>query len=348
MEIKAEITGIKYTPLLCRVLEEVPIKNFSDILSKKANFILRIDKTNKIAISWWVSPKRTRSYPYARVYDTLNFSGKKVTIIPIFKDEGKEGDRDFLQWDTISLMSLLGVYVIISYYIEAEPSKRYANKITNQKFDITQIKKEINKLLNYQSDALHWNLEQIDNAGKLGKKALLSYKKLSKKLNITMRSEDAAKKKIDILQQNKEIFRKASRDLAQKAQIRESKIVQPKEFLSGEKAILTIKNYLGGFYYFTADEARIKCNKIFLIEGKHSCHSLLPSLEDIKDGLIKMVLFTNLKNVTIDNKTYKPMPTLKLSSSKGFKYKKLNSRQKEIVNLLKKEAKINNFIIEYS
>ena len=68
---------------------------------------------NEFAVSWWVSPKRTRSYPYARVYDTLGFSGKKATIIPIIKDEGKDGDRDFLQWDTISLMSLLGVYVIV-------------------------------------------------------------------------------------------------------------------------------------------------------------------------------------------------------------------------------------------
>jgi hypothetical protein len=28
--------------------------------------------------------------------------------------KGKDGDRDFLQWDTISLMSLLGIYVIIA------------------------------------------------------------------------------------------------------------------------------------------------------------------------------------------------------------------------------------------
>ncbi len=74
------------------------------------------------------------------------------------KDEGKEGDRDFLQWDTISLMSLLGVYTIISYYNCAEKSSRYRNKITNQRFDIEHLKKEISKLLSYQSDALHWNL----------------------------------------------------------------------------------------------------------------------------------------------------------------------------------------------
>jgi hypothetical protein len=85
------------------------IEEFDKALSESGSFILEIDKENRIAVSRWVSPKRTRSYPYARIYDTLSFSGRKVTIIPIIKDEGKDGDRDFLPWDTISLMSLLGV-----------------------------------------------------------------------------------------------------------------------------------------------------------------------------------------------------------------------------------------------
>ena len=115
MDIFARITGVKYTPLLCSKLKSFSHEDFDATLSEKATFILQIDPTKQIALSSWVSPKRTRSYPYSRVYDTLSFSGKKATIIPILKDEGKQGDRDFLQWDTISLMSLLGVYVIISW-----------------------------------------------------------------------------------------------------------------------------------------------------------------------------------------------------------------------------------------
>ncbi len=117
MDIYAEITGLKYTPFLCSKLNVFDITEIEKALSTSATFILKINEENKIVVSWWVSPKRTRSYPYARVYDSLAFSGKRVTIIPIFKDEGKDGDRDFLQWDTVSLMSLLGVYVVISYYI---------------------------------------------------------------------------------------------------------------------------------------------------------------------------------------------------------------------------------------
>src|SRR3990167_3862298 len=48
--------------------------------------------TNRIAFSKWVTPKRTRSYPFARIYDTYHHGGKVVTIIPVIKDEGA-GDR---------------------------------------------------------------------------------------------------------------------------------------------------------------------------------------------------------------------------------------------------------------
>ena len=123
--ITAKIKGIKYTPFLCRKLNTFNFNELDKALSKDATFILKIDDKNQIALSWWVSAKRTRSYPYARVYDSLSFAGKKVTIIPIVKDEGIDGDRDFLQWDTVSLMSLLGVYVIIAYYNDAIQSLRY-------------------------------------------------------------------------------------------------------------------------------------------------------------------------------------------------------------------------------
>lgn len=139
MNLFAEIEGINYTPFLCRRLREYPLLKLEEALRKDSVFILNMDKNHKVAISWWVSPKRTRSYPYARVYDSLAFQGKRVTVIPVLKDEGKEGDRDFLQWDTISLMSLLGVYVIISYYKDAQRNPRFKNKITNQRFDIKHV-----------------------------------------------------------------------------------------------------------------------------------------------------------------------------------------------------------------
>jgi hypothetical protein len=112
MEITAEITGIEYKPFLTQNLQEIPLAHFN-INSAPPSFLLA-DGQRKIAVSKWVSPKRTRSYPYERVYNTLTIP-KRVTVIPVVKDEGAAGDRDFLQWDTISLMSLLEVFVIPAY-----------------------------------------------------------------------------------------------------------------------------------------------------------------------------------------------------------------------------------------
>lgn len=290
-----------------------------------------------------MSAKRTRSYPYTRIYDSLSFAGKKVTIIPIVKDEGEEGDRDFLQWDTVSLMSLLGTYVIVAYYKDAVPSSRYKNKITEQRFDIDFIKNELNKLLSYQSDALHWNLSQIDRVGEIEQRALESYDRISKRLKIKMHSRTSAEERIQQLLKGKDVFMKLSRELAQKAQKRESITIQPKEKLIGEKATLTIKNYLGGYYYFTADEIEINGEDISLIEGKHTETSDLPSLTDIKDGLLKMILFTNLEEVRIGDKDYRKIPILKLTTGRGFKLESLDNSTKDTISLLKKEAETNGF-----
>ena len=123
MDLSAKITGIKYKPFLCAKLKTYAFRDLGNALAKNAVFILDVDKENKVAMGWWVSAKRTRSYPYARVYNTLNFSGKKITIIPVVKDEGKQGDRDFLQWDTVSLMSLLGVYRRTKHALPAQNHK---------------------------------------------------------------------------------------------------------------------------------------------------------------------------------------------------------------------------------
>lgn len=343
MDVSAKITGITYSPFLCRELNTFPIEQLNVALSTDGTFILNVGKKGQIVLSWWVTPKRTRSYPYARVYDSLGYQGKKVTVIPFVKDEGKEGDRDFLQWDTISLMSLLGVYTIVSYYSNAEKSSRYRHKITNQRFDLIHLQEEINNILCYQSDALHWNLAQIEKVGAIGQKALNSYEKISKELGVEMHSKESARKRVDELLKGKEIFMTLSRNLARKAQNIESITVQPKERLSGIKVTLTIKNYLGGYYFFTCDEINIKKESIYLIEGKHSKQSPIPSLEDIKDGLIKMILFTNLKEVKIGSTEYAPIPVLKLTSATKFSKEILRESQVNNLQVLKKEAKENGF-----
>ncbi len=70
-------------------------------------------------------------------------------------------------------------------------------------------------------------------------------------------------------------------------------------------------------------------------------------MEDIKDGLLKMILFTNLEDVKINNKDYNPVAVLKLTVENHFDENNLSVSQKEILSLLREEAKVNNFKIEY-
>ena len=90
MDIYAEINGIKYNIKNASDLKEINFDNFD--INTIPSYCLIDNKGTNFAISKWVSPKRTRSYPFERVYNTLSVS-KKVTVIPIIKDEGLKGDR---------------------------------------------------------------------------------------------------------------------------------------------------------------------------------------------------------------------------------------------------------------
>lgn len=163
-----------------------------------------------------------------------------------------------------------------------------------------------------------------------------------------MHSEKSIRRKICKTLKDSESFMISSRQSAQQAQTRESMTLQPKELIYGKKSKLTIMNYLGGYYYFTVDEAEITGNCLYLVEAKHTLKGNLPSTEDIKDGLVKMILLTNLKDVRVDEQEYSSQAILRLSSANGFLLSRLNKRQKEIYDLLNKEAELNGFRIIYN
>ncbi|MDQ3022107.1 MAG: hypothetical protein M3R36_16270 [Bacteroidota bacterium] len=362
MEILANIKEIKYTSYFSEDLKIVNIKRLN--INNCQSSCLVTHDNNIYAISKWVSPKRTRSYPYERVYNTLN-NFKKITVIPIVKDEGLDGDRDYLQFDTISLMSLLNVYIIYGYYNSAERNFKYVNKITNQKFSNRYIKSKLRELNNYHSSALHWNINELLKINILLKKANLAFKKVESKLKIKFHSKLGLENFKKTLLSDIDIFRQHSRLKSQQAQHREFRTTQPKEFLSSvSKCKITVQNYLGGMYYLTMDENVVINRNLKIIESKFSNSSKLPSKSDIRDGLLKMVLFSNLDNVKIDNKKYIVTPILKLVSTKiknsatnkssdseiinFIEQNKFKENEKVQINILFKEANENNFIIQIS
>jgi hypothetical protein len=360
MQIIATITGISYQTFLPNQLTEIFLNDF-DINNCPASCQVNTLQSN-FAISKWVSPKRTRSYPYERAYNTLG-SGKKITIIPAIKDEGFDGDRDFIQWDTVSLMSLLDVYVILAYYSEAEKNKKYTNKITNQKFDNQYVINKIQEISVYHSSALHWNLKELnENFSPIITKVKNAYSKIAEKLKVQIHNEKGITDFQNEIAKSVKSFMEFSRQKAQNAQSREFVTQQPKESLQTlTKAKITITNYLGGQYFLTVDEIRLEEENIYLIEGKHSNSGLLPSKGDIKDGLLKMILYSNLKNVEVNNSVYNSIPILLLTSTKlkseidsnaldstktvFFKQNGLNNAQQKFLDTLFEEANTNGFLV---
>ena len=359
MNIIAKITGLKYKPFCTAKLSKVDFNDF-DINSRQTYFVTKNDNFS-FSISKWKSPKRTRSYPFERVYNTLGFN-KKITVIPIIKDEGKDGDRDYLQWDTLSLMSLLDVNVILANYNYAEKNIKYKNKATNFKFDNAYVKNKIIEISEYHSSPLHWNLKEIkETMPELIKNSIDFFEIYSKLLSVEFHGIKGIIQFKNKFLEGLEEFMDASRIRAKEAQNREILTVQPKEFLTtATKATITIKNYLGGIYYLTTDEVKIKDDILNLIESKHSRNSILPSLGDIKDGLLKMILYCNLKSVIVNGKELKYKPVLKLTSEKLVSNfysdrsndlgkfcaeNNINTETSIFLKLLFDEANINNFDI---
>jgi hypothetical protein len=166
----------------------------------------------------------------------------------------------------------------------------------------------------------------------------------------------------EIISGNLKEFMEFSRQKAKDAQSREFVTVQPKEVLETlTKAKITITNYLGGQYFLTVDEIQMDKKDVYLIEAKHAKSSLLPSKSDIKDGLLKMILYTNLKNTEVNGESKNANPVLLLTSSKlqseissnakkveinnFFTKNKFKNTQKELIINLFVEAQANGFLV---
>ena len=360
MEITGKITGIKYKLILASELQKIKLEDFN--INDVPSSCLFTDDINFFAVSKWVSPKRTRSYPYERVYNTLHIA-KKITVIPIVKDEGANGDRDFIQWDTVSLMSLLDVFVIFAFYSDAE---RVGDKIFQQKFDNNYVLEKIKEISQYHSSALHWNLNELNtNFYDLIDNVKNSYKEIEEKTKVKLHNFTGLERFKVKIGKDVASFMEFSRFKAREAQKREFATVQPKENLSTlSKAKITISNYLGGQYFFTVDEIRISSDIVHLIERKHTRNSIMPSKGDIKDGLLKMILYANLSEVTVNDVVFKSEAILSLTSSALIsnltsagtttekttfcRINNFSDSQIQFMDDLFKEANENNFIITLS
>ena len=365
------VKGVSYDPYLNqRKLTEHNIAQF-DVNSAKASGLINIGTSgNNLAFSKWVSPKRTRSYPFQRIYDTLGLSTKKVTIIPIIKDEGAAGDNDRINAMTFSWMNLMNVHIILAWYEDARKVGG-KDKITNQVMNVEYVRKKMIEISQFHSNALHWNTNHFENDfERIYLNAVESYQKISEQENVMMHKAQDHLNTLEKFKVNNEFcvetFKKETLPRSHAAALRETATVHELESLGeGEKGIFSITNYQGGVYYLSPDEIYWENDQLVIQESKNTSQKKFPSFPsvgDVKDGLFKLILFANMERVGVDDITDVPFVTrLKLTGnligllslptstdrvSDFCQQNRLSSARRKTITLLNQEASRNKLQIQ--
>ncbi|PHV62630.1 hypothetical protein [Cyanobacterium aponinum] len=318
LKFKGVIKNVIYNPRLIQSLKLYSFQEFNINICDGFGLIQLEDKN--IAYSKWVSPKRTRSYPFARMYNTYSQS-KVITIIPIIKDEGKDGDLDKIGFTTFCWMNLLNIYIILGYYEDAEKSQKKGqiskDKLSEQKFNNNFIKQQIEKIFNYKQSALHWNKNLFENEFiNIFNLALNCYKKIENKTGVKIHNQDRLREYLKDIQTDFEEFKNISLKFSQQAINREIQTEHNLEYLvDGCKGVFEIENDLGGIYHLTADEIIIDKQNYIIQESKNSSKKCLPSLDDIQDGLFKLILYSNLDHLYLEDQELQFSCRLKLTGN---------------------------------
>ena len=309
--LKGFIRDAIYTPHLNpEKFEAYDISQF-DVNQAQASGLIDLGTSgNNLAFSKWVSPKRTRSYPFARIYNTFHFNTKKVTIIPIIKDEGAgTQNNDRINFITFSWMNLLNIYIILAWYEDAERKPSTTDRITDQTLNVESVREKLFEVSRYQMTALHWNTTHFEkDFASIYLNAVDGYKKISRERNVAVHSPKNHLQTLEKFKANGHFslasFKEASLPRSYEAAHRESVTTHILESLEeNTKGVFDISNYLGGQYYLTADEVYWENNQLVIQESKNSSRGKLPAEDDIKDGLFKLILFANMEEVAIDERT---------------------------------------------
>ena len=312
------IRGVKYKACLTENLTKVSFVDFDPNNSSASGMIQADDM--EIAYSKWVSPKRTRSYPFSRIYNTYN-SAKILTIIPVIKDEGKDGDLDKLQYSTISWMNLLNTYIVLGYYEDAEKSQKKKqsskDKLTNQKFNGEFIKSQIQEIIEYKQSALHWNKNLFEERFvNIFRQALDAYTIILDRTSVKIHSHVGMERYLQAIIGDFEEFKNLSLKGSKGASKREAATFHQLEYLiDGMKATFCIENYLGGTYYLTPDEIYHVEEGYIIQESKNSTTKALPDLSDIQDGLFKLILYSNIDSLQLNGHQVNFSVRLKLTGN---------------------------------
>lgn len=339
----AKIKSISYRTTLGRPLRLYEFTDF-DINRAEIAGRLRIEG-REIAYSKWKTPKRTRSFPYERIYDTYAKAPLVVTVIPVLKDEGRDGDLDRVQFSTLSLMSLLGVHIVLAYYDSAHRSARGGGgareRLTDQRFDNAFVKDQIAELARSNLPARVWNERLFERRlVEIMERALKSYETISATEGVALHDYAGLRVFLARVKGEYREFRRLSLQASADAAQRELTTTHKLEVLGdGEKSALVIEDSLGGLYYWTADEVFYEGGRLVLQEAKNTIRHPFPATPDIKDALLKLILYSNFAELRAGGESVPFVARLKLTGRLTGSLR-LPARREQIVAFLCANASV--------
>ncbi len=287
-------------------LKEFDFRNA--IKNKRKSFKSKFLNKETISISVWTTPKRTKTYPFPRVYSTLGENGKKITIIPVQASYGKYGDKNKIQPGTIYWMTELGVYVIVGVFINAKSKKKgkpaankKAGKISTEgelvfsdfEFDLDDLEEQINEIIEKNPSVEEWNQKQTNKIPKLLEYATERNKELGGELGVQVQNFNSLEKKLKIWVKDFPAYLADCDKESLGAQKRETSGEQKLENVPGVKGKINVDMGNSKKLFLTSDSMSIDENKknIEILEGKHSTRGKFPNENDVLDALFKLMIF---------------------------------------------------------
>jgi hypothetical protein len=296
------VREINYQACLTEPLTKFPLADF-DINRAKAFGIIQTENGD-LAYAKWISPKRTQNYPLARVYNTYTDTTPKIkilTIVPVIKDDGRDGDIDKIQYSTVSWLNLLNTYLVLGYYDQADRQKESdRQKLTHQRFNNESIRSQIQEIASSQQTALQWNQQLFaERFTDILRRALDAYWEISDRTGVKIHAYVGMDDYRSALM--------ADFEAPQKEGVRKAPIAHPVKYQSSNPkssnptATFCIQDESGRVYAIAPDEILFIDDHYILQESKTSTRKALPDLLEIQDALCKLILFSNLDTLKLSD-----------------------------------------------
>lgn len=309
------IKNVNYDPQLTT---DLPTYNLSvfDVNTATPQGVIKLP-LERLDYSIWDSPVQIKSYPFARIYNTYRSINRRITIVPVLKDNGTDGTLEYIQYSTLSWMNLANVYIVFAYFDKASKyQKSDQNKLIKQILNNNIVKSQIEKLMSYHSSAIHWNRSQFGNNFKLVyRKAIQAYEKISKSTKTEIHPSESKLDYINKMRMDCRKYEGISIDGLKSADIEKDRGLHENKYEEASKSIFYLIDGYGGVYYLTAKDVWQLRDAFIIQETRYSSKSFLPPICQIQDGLFRLVFFGNIDTLYRNGHQVKFQPRLSLFGS---------------------------------